>query len=169
MRVDHTSVPRLAGAAPPAVDPSGRSYAVIAVGAAARPVAGRWLAELASRADRPPVWSARVDRLDGTVLAAFEERLRAATVGWRLMLAGPEADVMRLRARAVRAGAVPAEIREHATEADRRRIHCAHCRAITEAEVGVGGTVECRGCGLTLRCQRHFSRRLAAYLGVEAS
>jgi hypothetical protein len=61
------------------------------------------------------------------------------------------------------------EIRECVTEANRRRVHCAHCRTVTEADVELGGTVVCEGCELTLICDGHFSRRLAAYLGSEAS
>jgi hypothetical protein len=140
MHGDYTSVPRLAGAAPPCVDPAGRSYAVIAVGAAARLVAERWLDKIHS-----PVWSCLVEGLDSGLVSSFEERLRAARIGWRLMLAGPEADVMRLRAQAIRAGALPVEIREYVTEANRRRVHCAHCRTVTEADAELGGTVVCEG------------------------
>ncbi|MFD0851736.1 dimethylamine monooxygenase subunit DmmA family protein, partial [Actinomadura adrarensis] len=57
----------------------------------------------------------------------------------------------------------------HVTAADRRRVRCAHCRTTTEAEVEIGGSVKCDGCGLTLVCYGHFSRRLAAYLGFEAT
>jgi hypothetical protein len=167
MRGDFSSVPRLGGSVPPEVDLSGRSYAVVAIGAAACPVAEGWTRRIASSG--APVWFVQVDGLDEALVGVFEEQLRVATVGWRLMLAGPEADVMRLRAPAIQAGALPVEIREHVTAVDRRRVRCAHCRTIMEAEVGIGGSVVCGGCALTLSCHGHFSRRHAAYLGSEAT
>ncbi|MEU6036729.1 dimethylamine monooxygenase subunit DmmA family protein [Actinomadura sp. NPDC047616] len=165
VEADHTSVPRW-GRDVPEVDPSGRHFAVIAIGRPARAVGEAWAERIA--ASGAPCWVCYADEPDEPLLRAFRERLATAVVGWRLMLAGPEAQIARLRSEAVRAGAVPAEIRMHATETRSRRVYCPHCRSITEADVAVGGRVTCHGCGLTLVCDRHFSRRLAAYMGYAA-
>lgn len=161
----HTSVPRPAEDVPEA-DLTGRDFAVIALGEPARAVAASWARRIEEAG--APLWTRQADELDETVVSAFRERLAGAMVGWRLMLCGPEADVLWLRAEAIRAGAVPAEIRAYVTAADRRRVYCAHCRHITRTDVEVGGLLTCGGCGLTLACHHHFSRRLAAYLGYQA-
>ena len=47
-----------------------------------------------------------------------------------------------------------------------RRVSCVHCRTINP---GVTTTlVTCAGCGVTLSVRDHFSRRLSAFLGVQA-
>jgi hypothetical protein len=47
-----------------------------------------------------------------------------------------------------------------------RRVRCIHCRATTE-DVRTN-IVRCIGCGLWLLVRDHYSRRLAAYMGVMA-
>jgi hypothetical protein len=149
----------------PGVDATGTAQAVIAVGAAARAVADRWCAQAA--ATGAPVW-----RHDAGTAAdaarALAGQLASARVGWRLLLAGPEADVLALRALALDAGAVDAEVRCHATSTTEKVVRCAHCSAHTRAEVPLGGLVTCPGCGRALTVQRHLSRRHGAHLGVRA-
>jgi hypothetical protein len=86
-------------------------------------------------------------------------------VGWRLLVAGPEDGVLRARARALRQGAVPAEVLTHVTGVPVRRVSCAHCAQETETLAPIGDTCLCRGCGRTLHVYHHVSRRLGAYLG----
>ncbi|TMR95226.1 dimethylamine monooxygenase subunit DmmA family protein [Nonomuraea basaltis] len=162
---DRTSVPRQAEAAPE-VDLTGRDFTVLALGSPARSVAAAWAMRIEQAGATS--WVSYANELNETVLHAFRERLTAASVGWRLMLCGPETDVLRLRTEAVRAGAVPAEIRTYVTLTDRRDVYCAHCRHVTRADIAIGGQLTCGGCGLTLVCYHHFSRRLAAYLGYQA-
>jgi hypothetical protein len=162
MGLEHTSVPRWPGRPPP-VDPAGRSVTILAFGPPAHPVAAAWAAQAGGRARvllRPAP--------DEGVEAAVHGAAAGATVGWRLMLAGPEEDVLRARAAALRLGAVPGEIGVHVTDTGRRRVWCAHCRTVTAARVPVGGTVPCASCGRTLHVYHHVSRPKAAYLGYQA-
>ncbi|WP_460303957.1 dimethylamine monooxygenase subunit DmmA family protein [Actinocorallia aurea] len=148
------------------MDATGKDYAVLALGEAARPVAAAWAQRIEEAG--ATAWVSYAAELGDGVLAAFRERLAAASVGWRLMLCGPEHEVLFLRGEAVRAGALPVEIRMHATAVGRRRVYCAHCRHVTSGDIGAGDLLLCGGCGLTLVCHHHFSRRLAAYLAYQA-
>lgn len=162
MGAGHTSVPRWP-TEDPGVDESGRGFAVMAFGAEAAPVAARWCERIRSLGR--PLWVRRSDRADEDALGALAERLRAATVGWRLLLAGPEADVLRAHAVALDGGALDAELRILVTGDRRRRVWCAHCAVTTEAAVRPDQHLPCAGCGRTLVVHPHVSRVRAAYLG----
>src|SRR5262249_27061056 len=47
-----------------------------------------------------------------------------------------------------------------------RRVYCIHCKASNEG--GKTNIVKCAGCGRHLFVRDHYSRRLAAYMGVRA-
>jgi dimethylamine monooxygenase subunit C len=160
--LDHTSVPRWSGA-PPGADRSGRSFAVMSFSDAARAIAQRWQGELADC----PVWTWHSAAADDEALAALREQLAGAAVGWRLLLAGPEHDVLRARAEAVRAGVLDAEITVSVSSAEYRRVWCAHCGTETGASIPVGAEAGCTGCGRSLLVHHHFSRRHATYLGFQ--
>jgi hypothetical protein len=161
----HTSVPRWP-TTDPGVDESGRAYAVMGFGAGAAGIAAGWCERIRSLAR--PLWVRRSDRADDAALDALAERLRTATVGWRVLLAGPEVDVLRAHAVALRGGALDAEVRILVTDDRRRRVWCAHCAATTEADVRPDEQVPCAGCGRLLVVHRHVSRLRAAYLGSES-
>ncbi|GAA3392493.1 dimethylamine monooxygenase subunit DmmA family protein [Cryptosporangium minutisporangium] len=148
----------------PDVDESGRSYAVLAFGPDAERVATTWRARLAALGRT--VWSWSGERATDAALAALAEQTRVATVGWRLLLAGPEADVLRARAVAITGGAVDAELTVVVTDDRRRRVWCAHCGSTTEADVRAGDDLPCADCGRTLSVHAHVSRHRAAYLGA---
>ncbi|GAA3193505.1 dimethylamine monooxygenase subunit DmmA family protein [Actinocorallia longicatena] len=164
MAIDRTSVPRW-GPEPPGVDAAGRSFAIVSLGEAALPVAAAWAAEIAPGL---PLRHVHAEVLDEALLARFGRELGRAVVGWRLMLAGPEDEVQVLRARAAEAGALPCEVRAHATATGALRVYCAHCRTTGRAAVEIGGVLPCTGCGADLVVHAHHSRRLAAYLGTRA-
>lgn len=163
MGVDHTSVPRWSTSVPSA-DLSGRSYAVMTFSDACLPAARRWWRELTGR----PVWTWHGSRADDEALAALREQIAEASVGWRLLLAGPEHDVLKARSEAVRAGVLDAEITVTVSASGRRRVWCAHCGHETEAAVDIGARTGCTGCGRSLLVHHHVSRRHAAYLGFQA-
>jgi hypothetical protein len=144
----------------PGVDSSGRTFAVMSFGAEAAPVAQRWCAGTSG-----PTWRWHGDSATAEALALLADETSKARVGWRLMLAGPEIDVLRACAVAENGGALASEIVGFVVESRRRRVRCAHCGTTTDAE---SVTVECVGCGRRLRVEAHVSRRHAAYLGVEA-
>lgn len=91
--------------------------------------------------------------------------LQSATIGFRLLLAGPEADVYRARATALDCGAQDDELALTVTSNVRRRVHCAHCKTLTETNEPIGAVVECSGCARSLLIYHHFSRRTTSYLG----
>ncbi|WP_409330792.1 dimethylamine monooxygenase subunit DmmA family protein [Trujillonella humicola] len=115
-----------------------------------------------------PVWVHTADRADDATLDLLAAEVAGARVGWRLALAGPEADVLAARAVATRLGAVDAEIRAAATSTRRRRVWCAHCGSTTETGQPGPSETRCRGCGTRLHVSAHLSRHRAAYLGSVA-
>jgi dimethylamine monooxygenase subunit C len=158
----HTSVPRWPRS-DPGVDRSGVSYAVMSFSDVGATVARRWEAELVDAGAQ--VWSWHGAAVAEEALTELGTQVHAATVGWRLMLAGPETDVLRARAVAVAGGALDAEITILVSADERRRVWCAHCGQTTDAAVAVGEVVDCAGCGRSLLVYHHVSRRHAAYLG----
>lgn len=164
MGTEHTSVPRWQ-AEPPAFDARARSCTVLALGHDAEPVAGAWTAGACSAGI--PVSAVRTDDL-GEALALLEADLASAVVGWRLHVAGPEAEVLHVQARARALGAVDSEVIAHVTGVPARQVLCLHCDAVTETDVLVGGAVTCAGCGGELHLYHHVSRRLGSYLGYLA-
>lgn len=161
----HTNLPRWDDT-PPQPDPSGRSFAVLSFGEPARRVADDWMAQIHRM--RTGSWRLHSDAADEAVVDKLRQRLSRATVGWRLMVAGPEADVLALSAEALRYGTLPAEIQAHATSTMRRRVQCVHCGAVADVDAQPGALFPCAGCGHNLLVQHHLSRRLAAYLGFRA-
>ncbi|WP_405539551.1 hypothetical protein OG787_46400 [Streptomyces sp. NBC_00075] len=160
-----TSVPVWSGQ-PPDPDVSGRSFTIMSVGDQARAIARAWARSLE---ESGAVAVARHWPDAGQVaVEALAQEMRSATVGWRLMLAGPEADVLVLQAAALREGAVRTEIRTHATDRQERRTLCTHCGHITRSRTALGATHPCGGCARTLVVYHHVSRRHAAYMGYMA-
>ena len=121
---------------------------------------------------------------------ATEEALRRligmSFAGVRIILAGPEAVVLRAAAVARQLGAVseelvlvPTEIAGAAGDADPdvagyvsgrapRRVFCAACRAPFDAVAALDETVTCPGCAGELTVDHRFSRAHAAYFGWPA-
>jgi hypothetical protein len=97
----------------------------------------------------------------GEVLA---HRLRAAEMGLRLYLAGREAFLWQVNLTAREAGLREDEIQRQACGSRARRVFCVHCRHMVD-EV-TSNPVPCPSCGVLLEVRDHFSRALAAYIGV---
>jgi dimethylamine monooxygenase subunit C len=97
------------------------------------------------------------------LLADLTAALNQALMGTRLYVAGPESFmglVMRIAHEFNLAGD---EVRAEECGTLARRVHCIHCRATIEnVRTNI---VEC-GCGRWLVVRDHYSRRLAAYMGV---
>ncbi|SEP20526.1 dimethylamine monooxygenase subunit DmmA family protein [Trujillonella endophytica] len=163
MGAAHTSVPRWP-AAVPAVDPVARRLALLGLGARGAAHVQRWRAAV-----RPgvPVWAHTAARADDATLQLLAAEVGGARVGWRLLLAGPEVDVLAARAVATGLGALDSEIGVAVTSTRRRRVWCAHCRDTTETTQPVSGEVRCRGCGRRLHVYAHVSRRRGAHLGFQ--
>lgn len=97
--------------------------------------------------------------------------VRRAVVGWRLMLAGPLADVLHARSLALTAGLLDAEILVSTTEVDRIPVSCAHCARTTLVTALTTGRaarlLTCGGCGENLVIHEHLSPLRAGFLGVK--
>jgi hypothetical protein len=160
----HTSVPRWP-AEVPGVDAAGRALALLGFGVDGRRLVDRWLAEVTPGT---PVDVQLADRADEVALAVLADRVAGAVVGWRLMVAGPEVDVLAARAIAVAGGALDAELRVAVTGTLEKRVFCPHCRTTTATTQPVAGETPCDGCGRRLHVYAHVSRRTGSYLGFMA-
>ena len=113
--------------------------------------------------------SCRIDRRFASPAEMLEEmgrRLRTETMGLRLYALGDEAFLWDVFGLASAAGLGRQEVRLSRIGTPSRRVYCTHCSTLNE-DVGAD-LVVCRGCGLTLSVRDHFSRRLAAFMGVNA-
>jgi dimethylamine monooxygenase subunit C len=102
----------------------------------------------------------------GALLEDFRTLLEQSLMGTRLYVGGPESFIGIVMKLALEFNLNKDEIRAEECGTLARRIHCIHCRAITE-DVRTN-VVKCVGCGLWLLVRDHYSRRLAAYMGVMA-
>jgi predicted RNA-binding Zn-ribbon protein involved in translation (DUF1610 family) len=101
-----------------------------------------------------------------TLLAALEARLHQETAGFRLYAVGTESFIWDAANCARRAGMAEDEVFLAHAGSLRRRVYCTHCKALIE-NVSTN-LVRCPGCGATLFVRDHFSRRLAAFMGIQA-
>ncbi|MFI4890506.1 MAG: dimethylamine monooxygenase subunit DmmA family protein [Steroidobacterales bacterium] len=111
---------------------------------------------------------AAVRLFDGSraLLEAFRTTLDQSLMGARLYVAGPESFIGTVMQLALGFNLNKDEIRAEECGTLARRVRCIHCRATTE-DVKTN-IVQCVGCGLWLLVRDHYSRRLAAYMGVMA-
>jgi ferredoxin-NADP reductase len=102
----------------------------------------------------------------GELLAAFRPLLEGSLMGTRLYVAGPESFIGTAMQLALEFNLNKDEIRAEECGTLARRVHCVHCRSVTEnVRTNI---VTCSGCGLHLLVRDHYSRRLGAYMGVMA-
>jgi hypothetical protein len=100
------------------------------------------------------------------LLTEFRAMLEESVMGTRVYVAGPEHFIGRVLQIALEFDLNQDEIRAEALGSLARRCYCVHCRATT-ADVRTN-IVRCSGCGRWLTVRDHYSRRLAAYMGVMA-
>jgi hypothetical protein len=100
----------------------------------------------------------------GALLGEFESLLAASVMGLRLYVAGPESFIGLAMKIALQFNLNTDEIRAQECGSKARRVRCVHCRETTE-EVRTN-IVQCIGCRRWLLVRDHYSRRLAAYMGV---
>ena len=114
----------------------------------------------------PGLAAARLFGDSSALLQDFRALLERSLMGTRLYVAGPESFIGIVMKIALEFNLNKDEIRAEDYGTLARRIRCIHCRAITE-DVKTN-IVQCVGCGLWLLVRDHYSRRLAAYMGVMA-
>jgi hypothetical protein len=98
------------------------------------------------------------------LLEKFRATLSESLMGTRLYVAGPESFIGLVMKIALEFNLNKDEIRAEECGTLARRIYCIHCRATTE-QVRTN-IVRCIGCARWLLVRDHYSRRLAAYMGV---
>ncbi|MEJ2061270.1 MAG: dimethylamine monooxygenase subunit DmmA family protein [Gammaproteobacteria bacterium] len=100
----------------------------------------------------------------GALTAALAQRLASAGMGLRLYLAGRESFIWRVNLVAREAGLREDEVLREACGSRARRVFCVHCRTLIEDVTT--NPVTCPSCGELLEVRDHFSRAMAAYIGV---
>lgn len=98
-----------------------------------------------------------------SLLDALLTTLVASPVGTALYLSGDEAFIWSTVPRVSEAGLQDERIIVH-KQGSKRRVFCAHCGQISEADDVT--TIRCSTCGTRLTIRTHFSRRLGSYLGA---
>jgi hypothetical protein len=100
------------------------------------------------------------------LLSHLSHYLSRELVGLRLYATGSEAFLWDVANLARAAGMGGQEIFLNHAGSLRRRVYCTHCKSMNE-DVSTN-IAECRACGARLLVRDHFSRRLAAFMGVMA-
>src|SRR5262245_39562922 len=155
-------------------DPNGRQHVLVGQGSG-----GAVLLRLLAR--MPPGTDARVlyageapPRLEGMrffpteaeLLAELDRTLSACVMGTRLYVAGSESFLGSAVQMALKHSLNRDEVQSEHCGSAARRVYCVHCKTSNE---GVKtNVVKCAGCGRHLFVRDHYSRRLAAYMGVMA-
>jgi predicted RNA-binding Zn-ribbon protein involved in translation (DUF1610 family) len=100
-----------------------------------------------------------------SLLANLEARLHRETAGFRLYAVGTESFIWDAANIARHAGMMEDEVFLAHAGSLRRRVYCTHCKAMIENVTT--NLVPCSGCGAMLFVRDHFSRRLAAFMGIQ--
>jgi hypothetical protein len=163
-----------------AIDPVGRSHLVVAdhvfapdpAFCSTLPTGASveiWSAIGDSRVSQDPLsdstTTSRSFRSAAQLIDAIEHRLSRERVGFRLYAVGLETFVWDVAKLARAMGLDKDEYHLTHAGSERRRVYCIHCRAFTENVAT--NIVACSGCGAHLLVRDHFSRRLAAFMGVQ--
>jgi dimethylamine monooxygenase subunit C len=105
----------------------------------------------------------RIFEVVDALLSDLTAALQQALMGSRLYVAGPESFMGLVMRIADRFNLAKDEVRAEECGTLARRVHCIHCRAtIDNVRTNI---VQCR-CDRWLVVRDHYSRRLAAYMGV---
>lgn len=150
----------------PDADLTGASWTVVAIGSGAADVVDTWCAQIASARPGAEVRTHRVGDADEAI-EAVDADLAQARVGWRLLVAGPSHECLRVRAHAVHCDVADDEMTFASTEVAQRTVWCVHCDERNIAPVEIEGVVVCGGCERKLLVHYHVSRRQGAYLGYQ--
>jgi len=121
-------------------------------------------AEARREIERLPLQEMRAFPDVPSLLGEFKSVLVDSLMGTRLYVAGPESFIGLAMKIALEFNLNKDEIRAEELGTQARRVYCIHCRATTEnVRTNI---VRCLGCERWLLVRDHYSRRLAAYMGV---
>ena len=100
------------------------------------------------------------------LIADLDQVLSACFMGTRLYVAGSESFIGSVGQLAAKFNLTGDEVQREQCGSAARRVYCIHCKASQENVTT--NVVRCTGCGRQLLVRDHYSRRLAAYMGVMA-
>jgi hypothetical protein len=100
------------------------------------------------------------------LIAALDQVLETCRMGTRLYIAGSESFIGSAQRVAATFNLNDDEIQREHCGSRARRVFCIHCKALSEDVTT--NIVRCGGCNRHLVVRDHYSRRLAAYMGVMA-
>jgi hypothetical protein len=149
------------------VDPSGRAHLLVSDFHLRPPEPANietWVVHLAAPGIQAPRGEARAFRAVADLLATLAVRLQREPVGFRLYAVGTEPFLWDVNNIAQAAGLGQGEIFLTHAGSLKRRVYCSHCKTMNEDVTT--SIIKCRGCGANLFVRDHFSRRLAAFMGV---
>ena len=155
-------------------DPGGRHHVLVGEGSGGAALL-RLLAQMPPGTDirvlcagdsPPDVAGLRLFPTEAELLAELDRALSGCVMGTRLYAAGSESFLGSAVRAALEYNLNRDEVQcEHCGSAA-RRVYCVHCKASNESVTT--NVVKCTGCGRHLLVRDHYSRRLAAYMGVMA-
>lgn len=149
-----------------AVDPSGKSFLIISFGSGENAALARaWLTEAAELG--PVQWLTFAD-FNPETKRQLSRGLASSFNGVRIMVVGPQFDVLQTIALARTTGALENEVRSLVTNTADLPVYCAHCRATNRVVGGVGDVVTCPACARTLEIHAHLSSVRGSYLASDA-
>lgn len=148
---------------PNGIDVTGRTFLVAALGDCpdARAVAADWVAEAMALGRAVTV-------LAGDDAGRLRSAVDDARAGTRVMLTGPERDLMAAIAVVRAVGALPSEVTTRVTARGGVAVFCPHCATAHDVAVVPGDHVECGTCGTVLEVRTHRSSHHGSYLGGAA-
>jgi ribosomal protein S27E len=118
--------------------------------------------------DSHPKLDLRFETASQKALSELRSALGYSSVGVRLLLSGPPADIRTAAAVAAECGLQQEEMILLTVESAPQTIYCPHCHSTTTTTKPAGSEVSCRSCSTALLTTDHFSRRMGAYLGFAA-
>lgn len=125
-----------------------------------------WVVTGGSRTLPQPQGGVTTFRATTQLLETLAAHLKHECMGLRLYAAGAEPFIWSVARIAQQAGMSAEEYALLRTGAPARTVMCAHCHTLTSGATTT--LLTCSGCGARLEVRDHFSRRLGAYLGVQA-
>jgi hypothetical protein len=114
----------------------------------------------------PNVAGLRLLPTETELLAELDRTLSECVMGTRLYVAGSESFLGSVVRAALKHNLNRDEVQCEQWGSAARRVYCVHCKASNESVTA--NVVKCSGCGRHLFVRDHYSRRLAAYMGVMA-
>jgi hypothetical protein len=149
-----------------AVDGTGSSFLIISYGQGENAgFAKAWLTEAAPIG--PVQWLTFAD-FNADTKRQLSRALCSCRNGLRIMVVGPQFDVLQTIALARCSGALEKEVRSLVTDAADLPIYCAHCRETSRVRGGAGEVVTCPACARTVEIHAHLSGLRGSYLASDA-